>query len=532
MLATNQTPIVHHNHHQEQPQHPSPYSSPEKTPSIQTQQTTTTTTTTSTTQTPEQCDCTYYHSQGLGCPCNALYAIKVGRKATERILFRSKFFTHGEHQVTIQNENERAASVLSNDHHNCSSSNDNGNGNGHLESSSNNEILKIDGKTLSLGRMLGKGGFCVVYETSLPERLVLNDCSNDSSHNHDHENGKFTSNGEAKSEQNTNNNNNININNSNTNNIHNHEENGNNNSNHSTKSDQHYCVKFLKPNVLPERKKFARGIADLAIEAHFLASLHHPHILKIRGVSQSFQLFEPTSPSFLSDLTYYPGLKGGCFLLLDQLTITLDKKINRHWKETQDKWNSFLNRTVQDIRGIKRKMFRLERVTVALQLAQAMQYLHQNNICYRDLKPDNIGFDVNDSLKLFDFGLAKELKDYKRFMDGTYQLTANTGSKRYMAPEVALKARYNLSVDVFSFGILFWEICSLEKPFDGFTEMEHMTMVVQRGHRPQMDVIKSWPQEIRHIISKCWHPISNERPSFCHVVETLTQTQSEMLDKV
>ena len=409
-------------------------------------------------------DSQYYHSQGLGCPSDARYAAKIGRKSIERILKNSKFFT--ETNVLIQNEEERADSLLddSSSHH------------------SFNQILQIEPMSLKLGKILGKGGFCVVYETELPARLRPPDDSN-----HDSDNGLPSS-----------------------------------------SNNQNYCVKFLKSSVLLDRKKFARGIADLAIEAHFLASLNHPHILKIRGVAQGFTLFKPASERFLSNLTHLPGLEGGCFLLLDKLTMTLDKKISIDWKDSQSKWSSFVNRMVHDTRGVKRRMFRLERVTVALQLSQAMQYLHQHNICYRDLKPDNIGFDPNDSLKLFDFGLAKELKDYKRHVDGTYQLTANTGSKRYMAPEVASRARYNLSVDVFSFGILFWEMCSLEKPFDGFTELQHMNLVVQRGHRPKMDAIKQWPLSVRHIISRCWHPISNERPSFRQVVNALIQVHTEM----
>lgn len=52
----------------------------------------------------------------------------------------------------------------------------------------------------------------------------------------------------------------------------------------------------------------------------------------------------------------------------------------------------------------------------------------------RDLKPDNIGFDVRGDVKIFDFGLAKEIDPSKRLEDGTFKLTGDTGSLRYMAP--------------------------------------------------------------------------------------------------
>mmetsp|Transcript_6811 Transcript_6811/g.8482 ORF Transcript_6811/g.8482 Transcript_6811/m.8482 type:complete len:495 (+) Transcript_6811:174-1658(+) len=434
---------------------------------------------------------------------NTRYAAKVGRKATERILAKSKFFT--ERNVLIQNEEERVESLLDESNHSLA-----------------NQILQLDPHSISLGKVLGKGGFCVVYEADIPNRLKAPSVSNDDSHH-----GTHASSGRSNADHTVP----TTITSTDTSTAHREVGESDHHSAGTDSAAHHdYCIKFLKTNVLLERKKFARGIADLSIEAHFLASLNHPHILKIRGVPTGFTLFEPSSPSFLASLTSKPGLENGCFLLLDRLAMTLDTKINVNWKEAQIKWSSFFNRTVQDIRGSKRRVFRLERITVALQLSQAMQYLHQHNICYRDLKPDNIGFDIHDSLKLFDFGLAKELKDYKRHVDGTYQLTANTGSKRYMAPEVASRNRYNLSVDVFSFGILFWEICSLEKPFDGFTELQHMNLVVQRGHRPRLDTIKNWPLSVRHIISRCWHPISNERPSFRQVVNALIQVQHDMTE--
>ena len=60
--------------------------------------------------------------------------------------------------------------------------------------------------------------------------------------------------------------------------------------------------------------------------------------------------------------------------------------------------------------------------------ADATNYLQKKNIVFRDLKPDNIGFDRKDALKLFDFGLAKELLNCDRGGNGLYYLTAMTGA--------------------------------------------------------------------------------------------------------
>ena len=63
-----------------------------------------------------------------------------------------------------------------------------------------------------------------------------------------------------------------------------------------------------------------------------------------------------------------------------------------------------------------------------------------SSVIYRDLKPDNVGFDVRGDVKIFDLGLAKEIDPQHKLADGTYKLTGDTGSLRYMAPEGVLWA--------------------------------------------------------------------------------------------
>jgi len=155
----------------------------------------------------------------------------------------------------------------------------------------------------------------------------------------------------------------------------------------------------------------------------------------------------------------------------------------------------------------------VERLMVGYELTGALRYLHDNNIVYRDLKPDNIGFDVRGDVKLFDFGLAKELKREEMVGNDLYHMSGNTGSLRYMAPEVALSEPYNHKVDIFSFGVLLWQMCSLEVPFATYNVQRHAERVVRGGERPPLDQ-KKWSSELCALMSSCWSTNIRSRPNF------------------
>merc|ERR1712232_1964 len=102
-----------------------------------------------------------------------------------------------------------------------------------------------------------------------------------------------------------------------------------------------------------------------------------------------------------------------------------------------------------DPTGKKKKNLILQKLLVAYNVSSSMAYLHNFRIMHRDLKPDNIGFNMRGQLQLFDFGLAKKLPGNEN-----YKLTGGTGTIRYMAPEVINNSLYGLSADVWSFGVV------------------------------------------------------------------------------
>ncbi|CAL2048672.1 unnamed protein product [Caenorhabditis brenneri] len=96
----------------------------------------------------------------------------------------------------------------------------------------------------------------------------------------------------------------------------------------------------------------------------------------------------------------------------------------------------------------------------------ALDYLHNNHIIYRDLKPENIMFDRRGHIKLTDFGLCK-LNMYEGAKTKTI-----CGTVEFMAPEVIKGYPYGFSVDIWSFGVLMYEMLTGEKPFSGTTDAE------------------------------------------------------------
>ncbi|KAI4325411.1 hypothetical protein MLD38_030814 [Melastoma candidum] len=165
-------------------------------------------------------------------------------------------------------------------------------------------------------------------------------------------------------------------------------------------------------------------------------------------------------------------------------------------------------------------MFKLPSLLkVAVDVSKGMNYLHQNNIIHRDLKTANLLMDENEVVKVADFGVA-------RVQDETGVMTAETGTYRWMAPEVIEHRPYDNKADVFSFGIVLWELLTGEIPYAYMSPLQAAVGVVQKGLRPMIPENAS--PSLIELLRRCWQQNPDERPSFSEILDNLKQISKEV----
>lgn len=246
------------------------------------------------------------------------------------------------------------------------------------------------------------------------------------------------------------------------------------------------AIKRIKASCFAGRpSERERLIADFWKEALILSSLHHPNVVSFYGVVRD-------------------GPDGS-------LATVTEFMVNGSLK--------------QFLRKKDRTIDRRKRVILAMDAAFGMEYLHGKNIVHFDLKCENLLVNMRDPqrpiCKIGDLGLSK-VKQHTLVSGGV------RGTLPWMAPEL-LSGKSNMvseKIDVYSFGIVMWELLTGEEPYSDMRAAEIIGGIVNDSLRPQ---IPSWcDPEWKGLMESCWSSDPAERPSFTDISQRLRKMAAAM----
>ncbi|KAJ8767282.1 hypothetical protein K2173_017326 [Erythroxylum novogranatense] len=225
--------------------------------------------------------------------------------------------------------------------------------------------------------------------------------------------------------------------------------------------------------VLSKQEYSDDAIFSFRQEVSLMKRLRHPNVLLFMGAV--------TSPQRLCIVTEFLP-RGSLFRLLQRNTTKLD------WRR---------------------------RVHMALDVARGMNYLHHCNppIIHRDLKSSNLLVDRNWTVKVGDFGLS-------RLKHETF-LTTKTGkgTPQWMAPEVLRNEPSDEKSDIYSYGVILWELATEKIPWDNLNSMQVIGAVGFMNQR--LEIPKDVDQQWASIIESCWQSDPQSRPTFQELIERL-----------
>uniref|UniRef100_A0A671TMC0 Dual serine/threonine and tyrosine protein kinase n=1 Tax=Sparus aurata TaxID=8175 RepID=A0A671TMC0_SPAAU len=154
--------------------------------------------------------------------------------------------------------------------------------------------------------------------------------------------------------------------------------------------------------------------------------------------------------------------------------------------------------------GLKAGLSLRERLQIALDVVEGIRFLHGQGLLHRDIKLKNVLLDKQNRAKITDLGFCKP----EAMMSGSI-----VGTPIHMAPEL-FTGKYDNSVDVYAFGILFWYLCTgsvkLPESFEKCSSKDQLWNNVKRGARPER--LPSFDEECWQLMEACWNGDPSQRP--------------------
>ncbi|HVO97609.1 MAG TPA: bifunctional serine/threonine-protein kinase/formylglycine-generating enzyme family protein [Bryobacteraceae bacterium] len=158
----------------------------------------------------------------------------------------------------------------------------------------------------------------------------------------------------------------------------------------------------------------------------------------------------------------------------------------------------------------------MDRLKIALQIAQALEHVNAQGIVHRDIKPENVHIDANGKVKLMDFGIAKS---------ANLSLTrtgVTMGTPYYMAPEQIIGTKPTEQVDVYAFGLLLYELLTGTRAVNGETMESVMYQILNQPLDPSAMVSAGVPPDARKLVLHCVEKVPENRPAgFSPIVRQL-----------
>mmetsp|Transcript_24869 Transcript_24869/g.48934 ORF Transcript_24869/g.48934 Transcript_24869/m.48934 type:complete len:905 (-) Transcript_24869:80-2794(-) len=245
--------------------------------------------------------------------------------------------------------------------------------------------------------------------------------------------------------------------------------------------DQEVAVKKLHAHIEAD----PNAVVDFENEAEIWKKLTFQNILQLYGVS-----LEP----------------GNLCMVMEKCAMSLSDLLYNTAKHPELPWE--------------------ERLVIARDIASGMFYLHEKTILHRDLKSMNVLLSKDGIVKICDFGMAKV-----KNTAGNDPMSVTSGVKgtpQWLAPEIAEgNGKYTRESDVYSFGIILWEIASRRLPYSDNGDESIFTVLLKilKGARPGLSGLEYPSEEIKlrfeSLMTRCWSQDISQRPQFAEVLEEI-----------